>query len=199
VRINNLLAKNGLLKFTINNNTGEPQIDWQGSKAIFLKMDNIYVSPSGLAGNWTRSNGPEYESLRQNITALLLGLEDTDGTHPVASVTRWEDVSEFLNLPQDRVGDLVIANRLGYGWEEEMTENREIFSVPLETGYKQAVDPKEKSVWAPFIIMGPGIRKGYAINRTLLLTEEYPTILQAMNISIPSFVDGKPIADLYES
>jgi len=199
VRINNLLAKNGLLKFTINKETGEPIIDWKNSKALYLKMDNIYVHPTGLEGNWTRASGPEYEKLREQVIKMLLELKDSDGTKPVATVVKWEDVEEFLDLPTDRVGDLVIANQEGYGWNEEMSEDLEIFSTPLETGYKQAIIPdNEKSMWTPFIIMGPGVKKGYEIKEPFKQINQYPTIMKLLNMPIPDFVDGKVIEEIFK-
>jgi len=198
VRINNLLAKNGLLKFEINNKTGEPIIDWANSKAIYLKMDNVYVNPNGLGGNWTRGKGPEYEALRDKVTKILLNLQDEDGTRPVATVTKWEDVEEFLDLPTDRVGDLIIANKAGYGWNEEMTNNLEIFSTPLKTGYKQAIHPEnDTSMWVPFIIIGPGVKKNHKISGTVKMVDEYPTIMKLLNVKTPSFVEGKPISEIF--
>jgi predicted AlkP superfamily phosphohydrolase/phosphomutase len=198
VRVNNLLAQHGLLKFEINPETGEPIIDWENSQAIYLKMDNVYVHPDGLAGNWTRGSGIEYEKLRNRVRRILLNLTDEDGSHPVVSVTRWEDVEEFLDLPTDRVGDLIIANEAGYGWNEEMTSDLEIFSTPLKTGYKQAIHPEEeKSMWTPFIIMGPGIKKNYKIENPFSLVDQYPTIFKAMDVEIPEIVDGSPMEEVF--
>ncbi len=199
VRVNNLLAKNGLLRFTINAETGEPIIDWENSKAIYLKMDNIYIHPDGLAGDWTRASGPEYESLREQVIKILLDLRDVDGRSPVATVTKWEDVEKFLDLPTDRVGDLIIANEAGYGWNEEMTGDLELFSTPLKTGYKQAIHPEEaKSMWTPFIIMGPGVKKGYEIKEPQKFVDQYPTIMKLLGMPIPEFVEGEPLEEVFE-
>ena len=198
VRINNLLAEKGLLKFEINDETGEPVIDWENSKAIYLKMDNIYVHPDGLAGEWTRSSGQEYETLREQVMNILLNLEDENGAKPIASITKWEDVEEFLDLPSDRVGDLIIANKAGYGWNEEMTKDLELFSTPLKTGYKQAIhSEEEKSMWTPFIIMGPGVKKGYQIKEPQKFVDQYPTIMTLMGMPIPEFVEGKSLEEIF--
>ena len=45
VRLNNLFAEKGWLKFTINTQTGEPIIDWNQSTVIYLKMAHIYIHP----------------------------------------------------------------------------------------------------------------------------------------------------------
>ncbi len=199
VRVNNLLAKHGLLSFSINLETGEPVIDWEGSRAIYLKMDNIYIHPNGLAGNWTRASGPEYEELRDKVISILSNLKDKDGVNPFASITRWEDVEQFLDLPPDRVGDLVVANEAGYGWSEEMTEDLAIFSMPLKTGYKQAIHPgNKKCMWTPFIIMGPGVKRNHYIRTPHSLIDQYPTIMKLLGVPIPDFVDGKELKEVYK-
>ncbi|OGK17159.1 hypothetical protein A2799_03085, partial [Candidatus Roizmanbacteria bacterium RIFCSPHIGHO2_01_FULL_39_24] len=110
VFLNNLFAKNGWLKFTIDSLTGEPIIDWKNSKVIYLKMAHVYINPKGLDGNYQRASGPEYEKLRQQVIDTLESLKDTDGTKPLTEVVKWEDAKEFMQLDPERVGDLVIAN-----------------------------------------------------------------------------------------
>lgn len=46
VHLNNLFARKGWLKFSINSNTGEPIIDWENSKVIYLKMAHVYINPT---------------------------------------------------------------------------------------------------------------------------------------------------------
>lgn len=199
VRINNLLAKEGFLKFRINPDTNESVVDWNNSKAIYLKMDNIYINPQGLAGNYKRASGKDYEELRSKITNILTNLKDDNGVKPVAKIVKYEDVEKFLNLPVDRAGDLVIANSAGYGFYEEMTEDLEIFSQPLISGYKQAVlATDEKGMWTPFIIMGPGVKKGYEIKRSIRQIDQYPTIMELLGEKIPDFVEGVSIKEIYE-
>ena len=199
VRINNVLAKNNLLHFEINKQTGEPIIDWKNTKAIYLKMDNIYINPAGLDGNWTRASGSEYEALREAVTKILIDLEDDNGKKPIASITKWEDVEAFLDLPQDRVGDLIIANEAGYGWNEEMTEDLEYFSIPLKTGYKQAIHPENaNAMWTPFIIMGPGVKKNYEIAEPIKHAMQYPTIMTLLNQPLPKFVEEQPLNEILE-
>ncbi len=198
VHLNNLFAKEGLLKFSIDEKTGEPIIDWANSKVIYLKMDNVYIHPGGLAGNYQRASGPEYEKLRDKVIALLKSLQDEQGDKPVVTVVKWEDVETVLDLPKDRVGDLIIANESGFGWDEEMTEDLRIFSIPLKTGYKQAIMPREtKAMLTPFVIMGPGVKKNYAIKKPILMIDQYPTIMSLTGMEIPDFVEGKKVEEIF--
>ena len=162
-------------------------------------MIGIFIHHNGLGGNWTRDSGEEYEKLRDEITTLLLNLKDEQGVCPVTSVTRWENVEEFLDLAKDRVGDLIISNKAGYGWLEEMSDDLVLFSSPLKSGYKQAILPEEtKAMWTPFVIMGPGVKKGVKLSKPINHIDQLPTILHLMNVEIPDFVEGKVLKEIIE-
>ncbi len=197
VLLNNLLAKNGYLKFTINDSTGVASVDWKNTKAIFLQMIGIYINPNGLDGNWKRASGVEYDKIRDDISKLLLNLKDTNGVQPINSVTKWEDAETKLNLPKDRVGDLILSSTPGYGCSEAMSNNYKLFEVPLISGYKQDLLPEStKSLWTPFIIMGPGVKKGYKLQKNICHIDQLPTFLKLMGIEIPSYMDGKVIDEI---
>lgn len=197
VRLNNLFAQKGWLKFKINELTGEPIIDWNNSTVIYLKMDNIYINPDGLSGNWTRASGQKYEELREEVQETLLELQYQNKQKPVKAIVKWENVDKYLDLPADRVGDLIIVNKAGYGWNEEMTNDMKIFSTPLKTGYKQAILANETiGMWTPFIIMGPGIKQGYELDYPIEHIDQYPTIMKLLRYDIPKDVEGAILSDI---
>lgn len=195
VNLNNVFAKKGWLKFTIDPKTGEPIIDWAKSKVIYLKMAHVYVNPNGLAGKYTRATGPAYETLRNEVIETLKTLKDENGTAPVVDVVKWEDAKSYMQLDPDRIGDLVVANTPGYGWNEEMTADLVPFSAPTVSGYKQAIKSIDvPGMWTPFIMAGPGIKKNNFLgDKPFSLIQQYPTIMKALGVSIPSFVQGKPL------
>jgi predicted AlkP superfamily phosphohydrolase/phosphomutase len=192
VNLNNLFAQKGWLKFTIDSKTGEPIIDWENSKVIYLKMAHVYINPNGLDGNYDRDSGPAYEKLRNEVIGTLQNLQDSDGTKPLVDIVKWEDAKEFMQLDTERIGDLVIANAPGYGWNEEMSRDMKIFNNPLVSGYKQAIEAKDiQGMWTPFIISGPGIKKNNYLGDTpFSLVNQYPTIMKALKVAIPNFVQG---------
>ena len=60
VHLNNLFARQGWLKYELQPETGELQIDWQASKVVYLKFGNVYIHPDGLHGEdgtWRRASG----------------------------------------------------------------------------------------------------------------------------------------------
>jgi len=199
VLLNNLFAQKGWISYIINENTGEAEIDWDKSKVVFLKMSNIYINPNGLGPVYKRESNPEYYKLRNEVIEALKSLKDNDGNLPLDEVVVWEEVASKLHLPPDRTGDLVVANKAGYGWAEDLTKDLEVFITPLESGYKQAVfAEKIPGLWAPFIIMGNGIKKNYAIKKPISHIDQLPTIFKAMNRAIPDKTQGIIINEIFE-
>jgi len=199
VQLNNLFAKKGWITYTMDPNTGEQIINWERSKVVFLKMSNIYVNPEGLGPTWNRGKGYAYEGLRKEVIAAISELKNEHGVAPLASAVLWEDAGERLKLPSNRIGDIVVVNRAGFGWSEDITEDLEVFVTPLETGYKQAIlADKVKGLWTPFIIVGRGIKKNFEISRPISNVDQAPTILRALGMPISKHVDGAPLNEIFE-
>ena len=197
VRLNNLFAREGLLTYSLDETTGEYTIDWDNTRAIYLKMDNIYINPAGLGGNYRRASGPDYEKLREQVIRLLKGLKDKDGRAPLARVVKWEDVERELLLPPDRVGDLVVANIPTFGWVEDISADLEVFQDSVKSGYKQAIIPEStEAMLTPFVIMGPGIKKNHRLQKPIRHIDQYPTIMTVLGQKIPSFVEGRVLSEV---
>ncbi len=197
VRINNLFAQKGWLKFTIDEKTGEPTIDWKNTKAIYMKMTHVYISPNGLAGDWKRGSGPEYEKLRNEVAKAIAELQDGNGIKPLMHASTWEDAPKYFELPSDRVGDLVLEVTPGYQMQEEVTNDSQIFINVLSSGYKQGINPKtNKGMWTPFMMMGPGVKKGYQLPAPISHVDQMPTILNLIGVSIPSYVQGRILTEI---
>lgn len=195
VKLNNLFAQKGWLKFTIDPKTGEPVIDWANSTVIYLKMAHVYINPNGLAGNYTRASGPAYEQLRNEVKQALMDLKDENGNKPLVEAVNWENVKDYLNLDPSRAGDVVIANAPGFGWDEEMTSDLKIFTDTLITGYKQAIKAQDvPGMWTPFVIAGPGIKENNFLgDKPFTIIDQYPTLMTALKVKIPDFVQGKAL------
>ncbi len=194
-RLNNLFARKGWLKFSVDEKTRMATIDWKNSKVVYLKMAHVYINPKGLAGDYKRASGSEYEALRKKVIAELEGLQDLNGVHPVSRVVKWEDAG-VLDLPTDRVGDLVLESTTGYRMWEEMTEDRVLFTTPRATGYKEGVSPLDPAIQTPFIIAGPGVKSGVALSRPVRHIDQLPTILNLMKVPVPEYVEGHVIEEL---
>lgn len=199
VRLNNLFARKGWLRFKKDPETGIPRIDWAHTKVIFLKMNHVYLHPNGLAGDYQPASGPAYERLREEVISTLRELRDAQGLSPLAALHTREESSQW-GLPRERVGDLVIANEVGYGWIEDVTEDLEVFAESLKSGYKQAIlTDREQGLWTPFMVMGPGIKKGHRLSRPISHLEQYPTVMKILGVSPPYKPDAEALAEVFES
>ena len=197
VMLNDLFAKEGLLSFSTNPATGAPAIDWAGTKVAHLKMIGVYLRPDGLAGQWRRGGGPEYNALRGKVKKMLLGLRD-GAAAPLERVVNWEDAGG-LRMPKDRVPDLLLVMKPGYGLTEEMSAGLPVFRDAREGGYKQALlAEKNSALWTPFIVMGPGVKKGYRLKRNISNADQLPTLLKLTGVPVPGYMQGKVINEIFE-
>ncbi len=197
VRLNNLFARKGWLKFDIDEATGEPAVDWERTRVIYLKMAHVYIHPDGLGGDWTRASGDAYEALRAEVVEALGQLEDADGVKPLVRAVKWEEAPQAFGLPVDRVGDLVLEVVPGYTWWEEVTADLALFTVPLTSGYKQAVDARSTpGMWTPFVIMGPGVRQGVELAEPISHVGQMPTLLKLLGVNIPEHVEGRVLSEI---
>lgn len=196
--LNNLFAQKGWLKFTTNPTTGEIVLDWANTKVLHLQTNNIYINPNGLDGPYKRASGSEYDSLRQEVKTTLEQLIDGD-TKPIAQVITWEDAPKFFEVPSDRIGDLAIEIAPGYGFSEAATPDLQVFTDSLVSGNKQAYDPKTPGMQTPFVIMGPGVKRGYKISHDISHVDQMPTILKLLKVNIPSYVQGKVLNEIFSS
>lgn len=196
VRLNNLFAKKGWLKFKFSKATGEYEIDWEKTRAIFLQMDNVYLHTKGLGGNYNRDSGPHYEAFRNEVIEAISSLTDSNGIRPLASIVKWEEL-EKLQLPADRSGDLVIANTPHYNWVEDVSLDYQIFKTSLKGGYKQAVLPdQENGMWTPFVIKGPGVKAGAELKNPVNHIDQYATILRLLNIKPTGHQKGRVLKEI---
>lgn len=198
VCLNNLFAKEGLLKFHVNPTTSESEIDWENSKVVYLQMNHIYINSKGLGGTFSRESSSDYENLRERVIQIMKNLKNDQGESPLAQILKWENANE-LNLPKNRVGDLVIANKPGFHWTEEVSEDLKLFKRSFKGGYKQAVLAEDvKGMWTPFILYGKGVKKNFKINQPIRHIDQYPTIMYLLGHKSPEFIEGKILSEVLE-
>ncbi len=199
VRLNNLFAKRGWLTFDKDQDTGVLKINWAKTQVIFLNMAHIYLRPDGLGGDYYPAKGPEYENLRKEVVQSLKDLRDDAGLAPLADIHLREQAHEW-GLPAERVGDLVIAATPGFGWIEDVSDDKQIFMRALKGGYKQALLPQnEPGLWTPFIIVGPGVRKNHRMSRPISHIEQYPTVMELLKVKLPYRPDAGALQEVFES
>lgn len=196
VRLNNYFFKKGWLKYIYDKNKKSLRIDWKNTKVVYLMMNHIYINPQGLEGPYNPAKGAEYTKLRGEVTAALSALQNSAGEKPLQKVIPRENANE-VGLAEDRVGDLIVVNKAGFNWSEEITEDGVVFTESLKGGYKQAVDPQQRGLWTPFIIMGPGIKENYKIKEPISHLDQYPTILKALGVKPVHKTEHQPLNEIF--
>ena len=53
-------------------------------------------------------------------------------------------------------------------------------------------------MWTPFIILCPGVKKGYKIENPQKNVDQYPTIMKLLGQNIPDFVEGNALEEVFE-
>jgi len=201
VRLNNLFAKQGWLKFKFDTNTLSYQIDWEKTKVIYLQMNNVYINPKGLGGIYNPAErDAEFIILRNDVLKLLTSLKDPVSMKKVLSFVYTREDADQIPLPKDRIGDLVISNAPGFGWTEDLSEDLQVFSDTLKGGYKQAVDPKKsEGLLTPFVIYGKNIKRNYKIEEIINHTDQYATIAEIFKLNHPTKekLDGRVLNEIF--
>lgn len=200
VRLNNLFAKKGWLKFNYNSVTKNYEIDWKATKVVFLQMDNIYINPKGLDGPYYPATGKEYNELRSEVIKTIAALKDEKtGKRALAFIWPREKMDE-INMPKERVGDLVVSPLNGFSWVEDLSEDGIIFTGSLKGGYKQALNPDNiEGLLTPFVIAGPGIKANYKMDQIIKHVDQYATLAKITKIKHPTkpVLDGKIIENIF--
>jgi predicted AlkP superfamily phosphohydrolase/phosphomutase len=200
VRLNNLFAKKGWLKFHYNPLTKNYEIDWKSTKVIFLQMNNIYINPNGLDGPYRPASSKEYYDLRKDVIREMNALKDENtGRRVLFGLWPREEVGK-IKMPKERVGDLVISPVQGFSWVEDVSEDGNIITTSLKGGYKQALNPENiEGLLTPFVIVGPKIKANFKIDKILQHVDQYATIAQITKIKHPTkpILDGRVIEEIF--
>ncbi|MBW2141342.1 MAG: alkaline phosphatase family protein [Deltaproteobacteria bacterium] len=159
------------------------EVDIAQSKAIPQREIYIYVNLKG------RDKGgivePEdYEKVQQEIIDALYGYVDPEtGKRPIALALTKQD-ARLLGLHGDRVGDVVYAVQPWFG-----SQHGQI--LPTAT---QGVG----SLKGLLCLTGPGVKKGFRLERTCNITDLVPTICYLLDFPVPENVEGAVIYQAFK-
>lgn len=151
------------------------------SKALPQRELYIYVNlkgrdPEGIV------DPNDYEKVQQEIIdALYLYVDPITGKRPVALALAKRD-ARILGLYGDGIGDVVYALYPWFGGQHG----------PILPTAEWGIG----SLKALMSLTGPGIKKGYKLQRTVWLTDLVPTICYLMDLPIPAQTEG---AVLYQA
>jgi len=152
--------------------------DLSKSKAIPQREIYIYVNlkgrdPEGIV------DIEDYEKVQQEIIdALLTYVDPQSGKRPVAMALSKKD-ARILGLYGDGIGDVIYALYPWFGGQHG----------PILPTAEWGIG----SIKALLTMTGPGIKKGYRLERTVWLTDIVPTICYLLNLPMPAQAEGAVI------
>jgi predicted AlkP superfamily phosphohydrolase/phosphomutase len=182
---------------------GELRQTWQGLQQIDFGQTQAYHFPMKcppLAGVVINLKGRQaqgtvdprdYETLRERIMRDLLEVRDPrTGEKVVASIFKREEIYEGPYV--ERAPDIVV-------WCHEMYKEGPLAAGPLigEVPYNELLQvPGSHDEKGIFLAMGPGIEKGKILEGARLV-DVPPTVLHAMELPVPSDMDGQVLAEIF--
>jgi predicted AlkP superfamily phosphohydrolase/phosphomutase len=148
-------------------------------RAIYIYVNLKGRDPEGIV------DPNDYKAVQQQIIdALLTYVDPETGRRPVSLALTKQD-ARILGLYGDHVGDVVYAV---YPWFSGQHAN----ILP-------AAEWGVGNLKALLTFTGPGIKKGYRLQRTCNLIDIVPTICYLMDLPVPSTVDGAVLYQLFKN
>jgi len=174
--LRDMMTETGFLVSIEDERTGTYQVEWSRTRAIPQRSCYIYVNLKGRDPDGIVEPGAEYEKLCEEIIDMLYAYRDPQtGKRPVVLALKRED-ARVLGLHGDRIGDVV------YALSPEFLSEHGPFLPTATNGIGD--------LRGLFLMAGPGVKKGYIMERTMSLTDIVPTICHLMGLPVPREVEG---------
>jgi len=126
----------------------------------------------------------DYEKVQQQIIdALYTYVDPETGKRPVALALSKKD-ARILGLHGDRIGDVIYAVYPWFGSQHGQQLPTGEWGVGTLKGL--------------FIMYGPGLKKGYRLQRTVGLTDIVPTICYALDFPVPETAEGSIVYQAFK-
>ncbi|RLF07704.1 MAG: hypothetical protein DRJ64_02490 [Thermoprotei archaeon] len=180
ISINDILEKAGLLKYSDKENR---IIDWSKTKAFQDRSVYIWINlkkryPDGIVDE------KDYEKVRWEVINALYSYRDpSTGKCPFAFVLRREEAM-LLYLSGNLIGDIVFGMYPNTPGEH----GRKIASGEYSIGSMKGL----------MILYGPGIKKGYVLERVVNIADLVPTLCYLANLPVPKDCEGAIIYQALE-
>ena len=184
VLVNCLLHKQGFLKGDVKG-----EIDVENSVAVAYEYGDIWLNLKGREPQG-KIKPEEYEEILQKIKKNLEKIE-VDGQKVVKYVAT-RDV--YWGAYVEEAPDLIIL--FNSGWQASRSKSKEykaqkciVKSQKWSGGHDGTHDPKD--VPGVLALLGPGVSSGLKVKVDLY--DLAPTILKALGVPVPSYMDGTPL------
>ena len=159
------------------------RVDWERTRAVPVGPTGIYINLKGREPHGI-VEPEEYEKLRDEIIGLLYDYTDPKtGKKPFTLVFKKEDARN-IGLYGDTVGDIVYACI-----PESTHHGLQLSTADFSTGSQKGL----------LIIRGPGVKRGFVLERTAWLVDVVPTVCHLMELPVPAQCEGAVLYQVLES
>jgi predicted AlkP superfamily phosphohydrolase/phosphomutase len=166
-------------------------VDWCRTRAYSIgNIGPIFINLQGREPHGVVAPGAEYELLLGELTDRLRGLHDVESGEPITGrVYRREEVFEGDHL--DQAPDLVFLpddlKYVGYG----------LLQFPTNHWLSPSDRCGGHRMEGILIMQGPGIRVGQQLPSAHIV-DLAPTLLAVLGVPVPTDMDGKVLANVFE-
>jgi predicted AlkP superfamily phosphohydrolase/phosphomutase len=167
-------------------------VDWKRTKAFAVgNFGQVYLNVRGRRPYGTVEPGEDYDATCQALIEAALALRDPDdGAQVVKYAYRREEV--FQGEAASRTPDIVLhtdrARYVSFG-HADFGSNKVIEDSFGQTGHHH--------MEGVIILGGPGVRQNAKLSGARI-TDVAPTILWAMGLPVPRYMDGQVLSDAFE-
>ncbi|HDI75059.1 MAG TPA: hypothetical protein ENF55_03795 [Thermoprotei archaeon] len=207
------LIKRGLIAYKWDSEESCYIVDWSRTKVFpYFEPSYIWVNLKSKYPHGSVEDSEYDEIVEETIKALYSIRDFETGECPIAVALRKED-AVYLGQWGDRVGDIVYFLKPSYScWNTPRFDkiSAEVMCLPEVapvstrptnvTGYHSTYLPNARigvfEIPAPIIVAGKGFKKGYRRPKPAFMTDIAPTILHALGLEVPDYMEGKVLRDL---
>ena len=215
VNIPQYFQRSGLTKYTWNETEKRYFIDWNESLAFpYMEPPFVWINLKGREKYGIVKNS-EYEKTRDLVINTLYDLRDPDTNEKIIKIALRREEANYLGLNGERIGDIIYFLKPSYGLFDGNLDALNAGLMTEKTYSKPIVENSRSffgahayylpntifgdfSVSVPFIISGPGIKKGIKQNNNVNLIDIAPTLSYLLNIPVPKNSEGKILYELMD-
>ena len=157
--------------------------DWSRTLAIPLSENEVYINLEGREPHGIVKPGKHYEEVRTKVIDMLLDYRDPATGERLVNLALRKEECRSLGLWGDRVGDVIFTQTALTGGHGKQ--------LPVADRGLGSIDG--------FLCMkGPGIKKGYTMERTAWIVDVAPTLAFLMDLPFPKHSEGAVLHQLIE-
>jgi len=171
-------------------------IDWSSTKAyrfpMYPPVEGVMINVAGRQPEGCVQPGEEYEAVRTRILEEIRDLRDPSSDEPIVlEAYRREEIYHGERI--EMAPDIILVTQDCYKGGTSIDEL--VSEVPLDVLQKLSGVHRMDGI---ILAQGPHIRE-HAILEGAGIIDVAPTVMYALGMPIPSDMDGKPLATLFET